>query len=1291
MAYLFALSRVSVSVLRYARWIGSIWLVLAFLALGMFWQAAHEAMIASSGERVRVVEIVVGQGDGEVVLGRDTLGLRNEGADSPEAAHLSLYTEFDVATPEKTLWTARNIAQVRRVLLDYEDFGQLFLRRWEIRNGDLLRIDGHRFKVEIGSEMGDAPFPSLRVAALDADGAVLREYTVGPTGDRFAGVLDHRYAVGQNPNRWQDDCSPTGPPSPWDRALSKIRSWFEREVAYRYRGLDDAPVFKQLRSSLREEEWPVIALGGTADCVDQLSVPGTRPHAARIVLRDGLFFLTPGRHGASLVVFQRKDAPTWKTFSDIERPLIGHAGNCGDNAKIYCVGSREFGKLKSVIVGRTVFGVGLDVEKQPGALVVRPISNNHLYHDLSEEEASERELLGANASALEEKIASAPDRITIEPHWDDEEEATLANLSPAGFVAALFGLFVQEDETATGDDGPVGKINLALKNPIVWTPLIVGGFLAIGLLKTVSRLIGSARGSRFGQDPDWNTSIEFGLGGAGRRFVQITILCLASYLAWYIIIGVDPGGSPLSRDAFHDLLLALWGLATFTILLSPYMDRELVPIREGGGLRLGLGGVWLVFSCLMILGVLCLELLSLGASNTRMARFDAKHIQSVAISLFIVQVVCLVSMRHFAWLASLLVRDRNEGASGAVALSVVAAAATIWLTWHFFEESDWFVTILVAAPVGVFAVVWIAARLVARNLTSSLRLLAFFALVLSYALWLFVGSEEGLLGIQPVELGKLWCVLLIAYVFTQIDYNRFFDQFYVKDPVINFLGSDQFLVPNSRIMLFLLLTSLLFFCFIFLFYSFIEDNNMVYVWIIGFWFFLNILFYMTDYRLDYLFTIFLIFFAVWTFLYYYYNFSLIVYYSFPAVILTFLLLPLLAVWRMESLTVFGIAMLFNVGVFLVFPVLQSDFSPVLIIGTTTLLTLCLICGSFILRGVPSALSLRADQSAPPGSTYERWQLILFVPGTGKPRPFWKWSSRCLFVVGLAFLVLGYLTSWVNMTVIGALMVLVSFFMIRFWFEAAVFFIAIALLGGGYLTGKSYIEETKAKIEAGETLGLGTVETRIAINEFPESFPDAGYQLFESLRFVELARDDSWDGVLARLPWGGPRHWLERARCAMAASGGKSDAACEAPDQPEIGVEDRFKPYSLRLQRLPAVQDDFVMTFFINRFGFDFAAGVMVLQALMIILMLHLATSRSVGVRGSYRYDTLRQFLRFAVIGGAILTLLHWMISWGNVTGLIPIMGQPMTWFSAANSHILFMALPVLSITLLLARLSPRAS
>jgi len=53
-----------------------------------------------------------------------------------------------------------------------------------------------------------------------------------------------------------------------------------------------------------------------------------------------------------------------------------------------------------------------------------------------------------------------------------------------------------------------------------------------------------------------------------------------------------------------------------------------------------------------------------------------------------------------------------------------------------------------------------------------------------------------------------------------------------------------------------------------------------------------------------------------------------------------------------------------------------------------------------------------------------------------------------------------------------------------------------------------------------------------------------------------------------------------------------------------------------------------------------------------------------------------------IYGFAWMTAIQWLISWSNVLGLFPVMGQPMTWISQANSHLIFFALPSLAFVMI---------
>jgi len=55
---------------------------------------------------------------------------------------------------------------------------------------------------------------------------------------------------------------------------------------------------------------------------------------------------------------------------------------------------------------------------------------------------------------------------------------------------------------------------------------------------------------------------------------------------------------------------------------------------------------------------------------------------------------------------------------------------------------------------------------------------------------------------------------------------------------------------------------------------------------------------------------------------------------------------------------------------------------------------------------------------------------------------------------------------------------------------------------------------------------------------------------------------------------------------------------------------------------------------------------------------------------------------FVIQGLLVIHLLQWSISWGNTLGILPVMGQPMTWLSSGNSHLASVGVPALILGLL---------
>ncbi|MCI4662822.1 MAG: FtsW/RodA/SpoVE family cell cycle protein [Neomegalonema sp.] len=219
---------------------------------------------------------------------------------------------------------------------------------------------------------------------------------------------------------------------------------------------------------------------------------------------------------------------------------------------------------------------------------------------------------------------------------------------------------------------------------------------------------------------------------------------------------------------------------------------------------------------------------------------------------------------------------------------------------------------------------------------------------------------------------------------------------------------------------------------------------------------------------------------------------------------------------------------------------------------------------------------------------------------------------------------------------------------RPWMETLAIWAGALILILGSAAALHQIAQIESQLGDARAASFSIPEQRVAMYLKPELHPDLGSQLIQSLRLI--GQTPCYDEPLCRAP------------------------------------QDRFGPNPAELMRLPAVQDDFALAFFINRFGTLGAVLLASLQVIVLWMMLDASLRAYRWAGGDYADDAARQTLAFINIGGTLMLAAHWTIAWGNAFGAIPIMGQPMTWLSAANSHILFMALPFLMVTVTLMRL-----
>lgn len=158
---------------------------------------------------------------------------------------------------------------------------------------------------------------------------------------------------------------------------------------------------------------------------------------------------------------------------------------------------------------------------------------------------------------------------------------------------------------------------------------------------------------------------------------------------------------------------------------------------------------------------------------------------------------------------------------------------------------------------------------------------------------------------------------------------------------------------------------------------------------------------------------------------------------------------------------------------------------------------------------------------------------------------------------------------------------------------------------------------------------------------PAEHPHTGQQLLLGARAVS-------DGG-----WLGADHWLGLRSLGQAAGG---------------------------VVQIPAVQDDFAASFFLNRHGLVGGLLLWLAQAAFLtgILLAALRAHKAGAAARDFRHAWSGRFSYFALCGGGAFVLGHFLLSWGTNLAIFPIMGQPMSFLSAGGSHLLFFLCPLLA-------------
>lgn len=119
----------------------------------------------------------------------------------------------------------------------------------------------------------------------------------------------------------------------------------------------------------------------------------------------------------------------------------------------------------------------------------------------------------------------------------------------------------------------------------------------------------------------------------------------------------------------------------------------------------------------------------------------------------------------------------------------------------------------------------------------------------------------------------------------------------------------------------------------------------------------------------------------------------------------------------------------------------------------------------------------------------------------------------------------------------------------------------------------------------------------------------------------------------------------------------------------------------RIMNLPALQDDFMPSFLLQRYGGIAALVLGGLQGAWIGVLLIIGRRAQIS-SAAQSNNKLNRFIYLALHGAAALFTAHFLVAWGTNLGFLPVMGQPMSLLSAAGSHLTLLVLPIVALALL---------
>ncbi|MGF3024727.1 hypothetical protein ACQVP2_18125 [Methylobacterium aquaticum] len=379
-----------------------------------------------------------------------------------------------------------------------------------------------------------------------------------------------------------------------------------------------------------------------------------------------------------------------------------------------------------------------------------------------------------------------------------------------------------------------------------------------------------------------------------------------------------------------------------------------------------------------------------------------------------------------------------------------------------------------------------------------------------------------------------------------------------------------------------------------------------------------------------------------------------------------------------------IALAFMLALYAV-PFLRSDYSPLLIITATSLVLVLVRFLPDLWRWTRARFRVLSERMHLP--------MRLRPPIYERPIPLIDWKVRR----GTSFAtILGATTAALGLAVLAVVV-----------FGGTLFALALRLDPPEWPdTVDQQVAALEASLGIGRRVPIERVMTWIDLR-YPDDaaspgaakarshvrFRDIGFQVVRSRVEIEDAECGLSPEMKGRVGLPGlgraPNQAIEQFASAAALLFGlrldEGGALCQPRERPD--TTDPATATTILDPRgahtIPVAENDFAAAYLIARHGVAAAMLLFAFQFAFVILAIA-SYVRLVSVKGGDRSDQIvRYLLSILLAGAATLFILQWSLAWSNSLGLIPVMGQPMTWLAAGTSHHLLMALPC-SVTILLA-------